>query len=59
MDSAQSDQIEALYLQMYPKLLRYARATLPEALAEEAVQETFRIACSKPDAVLHSANPPG
>lgn len=40
--------IEELYIDLYPKLLRYATNSLGDLhLAEEAVQETFRIACAK------------
>ena len=53
-------EIERLYLQMFSMLFEYARSTLPnDALAEEAVQETFRIACQKPEALCSSPNPEG
>lgn len=60
MDSEFIDQIEQLYIQLYDKLIVYALSSLdrPE-LAEEAVQETFRIACQKPQSVCDSPNPPG
>lgn len=46
-------EIEVLYIKQYNMLLAYAIHTLKDdALAEEAVQETFRIACQKAD-VLH------
>ena len=52
--------IDKLYLQMYPRLFEYARSTLAnDALAEEAVQDTFAIACQKPDALLNSPKPSG
>ena len=52
--------IEHLYLEMYDMLISYARCSFKEeALAEEAVQETFRIACQKPDQVCESPNPQG
>ncbi len=55
-----SKQIEQLYLQMFNMLFEYARSTLSnDALAEEAVQETFRIACQKPEALCASPNPEG
>ena len=45
---------------MYEWLFGYASATLSDPLrAEEAVQETFRIACDKPSALLESDNPKG
>lgn len=54
------EEIERLYLQMFSLLFEYARSTLPNnALAEEAVQETFRIACQKPEALCASPNPEG
>lgn len=54
------EEIERLYLQMFSLLFEYARSTLPNnALAEEAVQETFRIACQKPEALCTSPNPEG
>ena len=60
MDTAQHEHIEKLYIEMYDKLMAYARSTLSnEALAEEAVQETFRIACQKPDQLCDSPNPQG
>ena len=60
MDAAHSKMIEALYLEMYDKLMAYARCLVEsDALAEEAVQETFRIACQKPESVYNSPNPQG
>ena len=60
MNAEQSKLIEQLYLDMYDLLMAYARSSLErEALAEEAVQETFRIACLKPEALCGSANPKG
>ena len=60
MTAEQSKTIETLYLEMFDMLMAYARASLEnEALAEEAVQETFRIACLKPDDLLLSPNPKG
>jgi RNA polymerase sigma-70 factor (ECF subfamily) len=45
---------------MFVKMLLYARSVLGnEALAEEAVQDTFRIACGKPEDLCHSPNPEG
>ncbi len=53
-------EIERLYLQLYPLLFEYARSSLSsDSLAEEAVQETFQIACQKPEALIHSPNPEG
>lgn len=60
MTSAQSKFIEKLYMEMFDMLMAYARASLEnEALAEEAVQETFRIACIKPDDLMTCPNPKG
>ena len=52
--------IEQLYLEMYDMLFSYARCSFAEeSLAEEAVQETFRIACQKPEQLCESASPKG
>jgi len=53
-------EIERLYLQLYPLLFEYARSSLSsDSLAEEAVQDTFRIVCQKPEAMINSPNPEG
>lgn len=55
-----SEQIEKLYFEMYDMLITYARCSLEEvSLAEEAVQNTFQIACQKPDQLCGSVNPKG
>lgn len=60
MTQEQSDFIAQLYMEMYNNLFEYARCTLPnDSFAEEAVQDTFQIACQKPDAVCESPNPRG
>ncbi len=60
MNPRQSKEIEYLYLQMYNMLFEYARSTLSdERRAEEAIQEVFRIACQKPEAVCACPNPQG
>lgn len=60
MDIEQRKLIEQLFLEMYDKLVTYARCSLPEAsMAEEAVQETFQIACQKPESLQESPNPKG
>ncbi|AYB46234.1 sigma factor [Paenibacillus lautus] len=52
--------IKALYLEMYFLLFSYAQNMLSDrSLAEEAVQDTFRIACAKADKLLCSPNPKG
>lgn len=60
MSPEQSQRIETLYLEMFGKMKIYANCSLDnEALAEEAVQETFRIACQKPEQLCQSVNPQG
>ena len=60
MKARYSREIDRLYLQMYPKLFEYARSSLSnDAQAEEAVQDTFIIACQKPEALCNSPNPEG
>ena len=60
MNAVQSKQIEDLYLEMFDKLIIYARSSLDnDALAEEAVQETFRIACQRAEKLCSSENPQG
>ena len=60
MDASQRNCIEELYLEMFDMLMAYARSALGcDGLAEEAVQETFRIACQRPTEVCESANPQG
>ena len=60
MTDLERQAIEKLYLQMYSRLFAYARSSLPnDALAEEAVQETFVIACQKSESFLNSPNPAG
>ena len=60
MTAKQEKMIEQLYLEMYTLLLQYGRCSLGnESLAEEAIQETFQIACMKADELLNSHNPRG
>lgn len=60
MTSDQRRRIEEFYLEMYDRLFIYARSALDnESLAEEAIQETFRIVCMKPEDLLSSPNPKG
>ena len=60
MTTTQRDKIGKLYQQMYEFLLSYALSYMENRpLAEEAIQETFRIACMKPEALLESPNPKG
>ena len=61
MTAEQDREITRLYYAMYKKLisrgLKYFGGN--NSLAEEAVQETFRIACSKVNDVCSSPNPEG
>ena len=60
MDIGQEQLLEMLYRDMYCVLISYANAALEnEALAEEAVQDTFRIACAKISELSESPNPKG
>ena len=60
MNEEQSKLIETLFLEMYSMLKSYALSTLKdESLAEEAVQETFRIACSRAEVLFDSPNRKG
>lgn len=60
MTELERSEIERLYLQMYHFLYEYANSVLAsDNLAEEAIQEVFRIACQKPEAVSGSPNPQG
>lgn len=60
MNPEYGKQIEQLYFEMYDMLLSYARCSFEEkSQAEEAVQETFQIACQKPDQLCGSINPKG
>ncbi len=55
-----NDMIDTLYHTMWKRLLFYANTVLQNPdLAAEAVQDVFRIACSRPSAVLNSENPRG
>lgn len=59
-DAGINKTIEDLYADMYPKLFIYAKNSLGDFhLAEEAVQETFRIACAKSAQLIESQNRPG
>lgn len=60
MNARYSREIDRLYLQMYAMLFEYARSMLAnDALAEEAVQDTFTIACQKAEFLCTSPNPEG
>ena len=56
----QDRKITELYLEMFQMLFQYAKTALGNpSFAEEAVQDTFRIACANPEACLNSPNPRG
>ena len=60
MERKHSEYIEKLYVSSYDMLFTYAMALLgSETAAEEAVQESFRIACMKPKELIGSDNPRG
>lgn len=60
LNDNQRRTIKVLYTEMYSSLLAYAQSKLNDrTLAEEAVQDTFRIACAKADKFLFSSNPKG
>lgn len=60
MNSRFEKEIEELYIQMFDCLFCYALASLDNpGMAEEAVQETFHIACRKVDNLLSSPSPKG
>lgn len=60
METLEKQFIDKLYDEMYRQMLLYARRILHDnSLAEEVVQETFRIACKKIDDVIASPNPEG
>lgn len=56
----QDDLISTLYHEMFPMLLAYARSALGDGdMAEEAVQETFCVACKRQRELTESTNPRG
>lgn len=60
LNQEEEEYIERLYREMYTRLCIYAMSALgSKALAEEVVQDTFRIACIKPDGLMSSKNPRG
>lgn len=60
LTTEQQRMIENLYRQAYRKLLVYARSGLRNlSIAEEAVQDTFKIACVKVDDLETCPNPHG
>jgi len=60
LKNEQEDFIAQLYHEMYSKLCIYAMNALKDReLAEEAVQDTFCIACMKVNSLISSDNPQG
>lgn len=60
LDRQQDEFVSRYYREMYQQLMVYARSSLSNpSLAEEAVQDTFRIACAKIDDFMSSPNPQG
>ncbi|NLW16393.1 MAG: sigma-70 family RNA polymerase sigma factor [Firmicutes bacterium] len=60
LTASDMEYIEGLYREMYTLLFSYAKRVLQkEALAEEAVQETFVTACQRLDSIKSSPNPQG
>ena len=60
MTREQARYVERLYIEMYDCLYSYAYGILKNPhLAEEAVQETFQVACGKPADLMSSKNPKG
>lgn len=60
LDDNQQKFIKELYKEMYYSLSAYALSALNDrSLAEEAVQDTFRIACAKVNDFQSSTNPKG
>lgn len=60
MNAEQDKMIEELFRKLYRFLLNYAESSLKnKPLSEEAVQETFAIACQRVDRVCSSENPEG
>ena len=54
------EAVEKLYKEMYPALRAYALRVMEDvALAEEAIQDAFCIACVRRDQFLSSPNPQG
>ena len=60
LTTEQDALLTELYLEMYEKLVNLAYVRLRSVpLAEEAAQETFCIACRRPEAALEGPNPQG
>ncbi len=60
LNKEKSKYIETLYYEMFYQLLAYAQSALSDrSLAEEAIQDTFGIACAKIEDLTSSPNPKG
>lgn len=60
LNREQAEKIEQLYREMQSLLFTYAKGVLNNrSTAEDAVQETFCIACNKAEDLLQSENPKG
>lgn len=60
LTATELEYVEVLYREMSTLLLNYAkRLLLNKSLAEEAMQETFVIACQRLDSLKSSPNPQG
>ncbi len=60
LNAQQMETLAELYQEMYDKLLLYGSSALhDEHMAEEAVQETFQIACIDFNKMMESGNPQG
>lgn len=60
LSQEQNEALAELYHETYYTLSSYAKCSLQDKyLVEEAIQQTFLIACTKPDQVLNSPNPIG
>lgn len=60
MTQEESEYIDRIYRDMYHSLYTYAYGILVnQYLAEESVQETFRVACDKPKELIACPNPEG
>lgn len=60
LTAEQNRTLALLYQDMFQPLYQYANSALRNpSLAEEAVQDTFRIACANSTACLESPNPKG
>lgn len=60
LNQEQNEFIDSLYREIAPLLMRIALANIKNvSQAEEIVQDTFRIACTKIDVIIASPNPKG